>query len=82
MMKNTGVFATEEEFAELKKLRNKAARTPVIALSSAQALSGRDSASVAWQRVKERCHALALEHGLPEVQGFYGIDGTKEFLES
>jgi len=29
----------------------------------------------------QKCHAMALEHGLPEISGYYGIDlKTKEFV--
>jgi len=79
-MVHTGVFATDDEQAELLELLNKARNTPVIALTSADALGGRDFASVAWKRVRERCHEVALAHGLPEVPGCYGMDNNGEFL--
>lgn len=80
-MVGTGVKANENEIEELKRLLLVARRTPVIALTSEQALSGRDLSSQAWERVKTRCHEVALAHGLPEIPGYYGCDlETGEFL--
>ncbi len=81
-MKNTGIFATEEELNKLKEMAETASRTPVIALSSEQALRGQDFASQAWERVRKECHAAALAHGLPEVTGFYGLTADGEFVEA
>ena len=82
-MKNTGVFATKDELDTLKKAATTAANTPVIALTSADALSGNDWASVAHRNVQKACHMLALEHGLPEITGYYGIRlDTGEFVEA
>lgn len=81
-MKATGVFATAEEIAELKTLASRAARTPVMALSVADGIAGRGFAATAHKRAQQRCHELALAHGLPEIKGFYGAkldDG--EFVE-
>jgi hypothetical protein len=72
-MTNTGVFATPEELAFLKEKANNAAHTPVIALTTADALAGNDLASLAHRSAQEACHVLALAHGLPEIPGFYGI---------
>ena len=79
-MTHTGVFATDAEQAELIELLHKAETTPVMALSSAQALSGNDFSVVAQKRAREKCHALALAHGLPEVPGYYGMGNDGEFL--
>jgi len=80
-MIKTNVKASPEEVVELKGLLQTAQTTPVIALSTADAMSGRDFSSLAWNRVKERCHAVALAHGLPEIPGFYGCDlKTGEFV--
>lgn len=79
-MKKTNIFASEEELEELQQLSRAAARTPVIALSSADALSGNDFASQAWRRAQERCHKVALSHGLPEISGFYGLTREGEFV--
>ncbi len=80
-MRNTGVKCTEEERKELVSLAEAARRTPVIALSSKAALEGRDLSSQAWDLAKKRCHELALAHGLPEIQGYYGATPEGEFVE-
>lgn len=81
-VKRLNVFATDEEKKELVELMKTAQTTPAIALSSAQALAGEDFASQAWKRVFERCHAMALSHGLSEIPGYYGCDtSTGEFVE-
>lgn len=74
-MKKTGTFATEEEQAELKALAEKAQKTPAILLFGKHNLA-RD----AWKRARERCHEIALAHGLPEVPGYYGMDEDGEFV--
>lgn len=80
-MKRLNIFATDEEKKELGELLKTAQTTPAMALSSTQALAGNDFASLAWKRVNERCHKIALSHGLPEISGFYGCDlETGEFV--
>ena len=81
-MDNTGVKATPEELKELREMAEQASRTPVIAMSSADALGGRDWATMAWKRCQERCHAIALAHGLPEIEGFYGLTNDGEFVRT
>ena len=68
-MKHTGVKATPEEVKRLKSMLN----TPVMFLSGGQRMGG--------DPVKE-CHRLALEHGLPEITGYYGITRDGEFVET
>ena len=66
-MYRSKVKATPEEIQSLKDQMN----TPLIMLQC-----GPMGPSPA-----ERCHEMALAHGLPEQSGFYGIDGkTGEFL--
>lgn len=79
-LKKTGKFATKTEVKRLQKLLKVAQNTPVIALTSSDALNGRDLASMAWKRVQEACHKCALRHGLPEIKGFYGLDQDGEFV--
>lgn len=80
-MTKTAIYATPEEIEALKKGLSRAQNTPAFGLSSAQVLSGNDFASMAWRDVKRACHYAALQHGLPEIEGFYGIDlQTGEFL--
>ena len=64
-MTNTGVFATREEIEELKDILN----TPVMMIFEPR----RDARNV--------CHEMALKHGLPEIQGYYGIRGSGEFVK-
>jgi hypothetical protein len=65
-MKHTGVFATEDETKRLKE----AAKTPYIVVAGIEPPS-----------VQVMCHGMALEHGLPEIPGYYGLDlETGEFL--
>ena len=79
-MTNTGVFATKEELALVKEKAERACTTPVMALSLADGLAGRDFASLAHMNAMQTCHALALKHGLPEIEGFYGMDNDGEFV--
>ena len=81
-MKKTGVFATDKEKKLLKKELKEAENTPVIAFSSYHALEEGGCAGVAWQALKEHCHKIALKHGLPEIEGFYGMDKNGEFISA
>lgn len=79
-MIKTGVFATPTEIEELKDLLSRARNTPVIALSVAHGIERGGFAGEATQAMLERCHAIAISHGLPEIEGFYGCDlATGEF---
>ena len=31
---------------------------------------------------RKACHQLALDYGLPEIQGYYGIDKDREFVRT
>lgn len=65
-MKRTGIKATEDEVASLRA----AASAPVMMVGGT---TPRDPAAMA--------HEIALQHGLPEIPGFYGLDlATGEFL--
>lgn len=67
-MKKTGVFATKEEITMLKDMMN----TPMIMLQCGPP-----------PNPAKECHKLALDHGLPEISGYYGLDLNEgEFLES
>lgn len=81
-MIHTGVKIKPEELKRLKELADRAAHTPVIALSLAEGLSGNDWASRAWRNAQEACHALALQYGLPEIPGFYGLTNDGEFVRT
>lgn len=80
-MDRLNVFATKEETEKMKKDLIEARNTPVIAMSVKHGIEKGGFAGEAHQRVKEECHKLALAHGLPEIQGFYGMDcETGEFV--
>ena len=65
-MKRTNVFATIEERDSLRRM----VETPAITLQCGSPQSPLD-----------RSHELALQHGLPEIMGRYGIDlETREFI--
>jgi hypothetical protein len=73
----TGVFATPEEVAELNAAYERARNTPVISFG------GPDMASVAFHQMIKRSHEMAIAHGLPEIEGYYGLDlDSMEFLKS
>ena len=74
-----GVYMTDEEYAESCTRVNAARNTPVIALSSAHAFRGGLSGE-AWKLAKEYIHRCALNHGLPEITGYYGVAPNGEFL--
>jgi len=80
MMNKTGIFATKKEKKLLQKELISAQNTPVIAFSSRHALEKGGLAGEAWQRLREHCHKIAIEHGLPEIKGFYGMDKNGEFV--
>ena len=54
---------TKEEHEELTNLYHEAQTTPVIALSCADMLSGRDWASQAWDRVRAKMDELGKKYG-------------------
>jgi hypothetical protein len=75
-MTKTGVFATPEQREKLQKMTDEARRTPVILVG------GVDVAGNAWSLVQRACHAAALENGLPEIPGFYGMTEEGEFVKT
>ncbi len=77
-MKKTGIFATEEEFEDLKRLSNKGWRVgDTVMVSSVMEGITKDQATV---DAKKTCHKVALSYGLPEIEGYYGIGLDKEFV--
>lgn len=71
--KNTGVFATADEIAELLELRKAVDGKPLIFVDG-------DLGRSSWLRLVQRCHAIALSHGLPEIPGYYGMEASAEFV--
>lgn len=64
-MEGMGVFATKKEVETLNELVN----MPVIMIGG-----------YLPPDPLKRCHELALAHGLPEIEGYYGISADGEFL--
>jgi hypothetical protein len=54
---------SEEDRQELVKLFEEAQTTPIIALSCADMLSGRDWASQAWDRLRAKMDELGKKYG-------------------
>ncbi len=62
------IVITEEECTKLVNLYTDAQNTPVIALSSADMLSGNDWASQAWRRVGEFQEELGKKYGFDHMK--------------
>ncbi len=75
-VEGTGVYATDEEKKELDELAERARKTPVILLFGKHDLAGD-----AQKRMFDKCYEYALAHGLPEIQGQYGLGLDGEFLK-
>lgn len=70
-MKDTGIFVTSEELAELKRLAEEARHAPVMTVRS----DIPTFAESAQRRLQNRVNALAVAHGLPARPGWnYGVD--------
>ncbi len=65
-MRRTGVFATEEQIARIRA----AVETPYMVVGG-----------VPPEDPRVVCHRCALEQGLPEIPGTYGVYGDGEFVE-
>jgi hypothetical protein len=75
---HTGVFATDEERNKCQELAKQAASTPVITISS----NLPSFAETAWKRTNEAVYTAALAHGLPEIEGYYGMTPEGEFVRT
>jgi len=77
-MIHTKVYATEEEFEALKKIVSQGWKPGdiMIVFSVGEGIK-RDQKTV---DAKEACHAVALKHGLPEIEGYYGVSNEREFI--
>jgi hypothetical protein len=60
--RNRTVTLTKEEHDKLVELYERAQTTPVIALSVADGLAGRDFATLAWNRVQEYMDKLGAKY--------------------
>ncbi len=79
-MKDTGVFVSK---GDLEKLLNLVRRgwqpgQTMIVFSVGEGIA-RDEATV---DAKKACHKLALDYGLPEIEGYYGIKHDGEFVKT
>lgn len=51
----------------------------VVIISSVVQGMRKDQATI---DAREACHKVALNHGLPEIQGYYGIHMSREFVSA
>lgn len=77
-IKQTGIFATEEELKGIMLMAQRGwmPGEPLFVLCGSEW----ETKGNATHSAKEYCHAIALSHGLPEIEGFYGIDKSGEFI--
>ena len=79
-MKDTGVFATEEEMKDLRNLANAGwQHGEIMMVTSVMQGIIKDQKTIDAEKT---CHAIALSHGLPEIKGYYGIAENREFVTS
>lgn len=79
-MESTGVFVAKEDLGKLQKLAHKGWQPgqAMITFSVGEGIK-RDQATV---DVTKACHQLALDYGLPEIKGYYGITLKGEFVST
>ena len=77
-MKKTGVQVSKKDFGILSKLARRGwmPGQTMIVFSVGEGIR-RDQAKV---DAKKACHQLALDYGLPEIEGYYGITHEGEFV--
>lgn len=77
-MTHTKVFATKEDTEKLLLLARKGWMSGdiMIVFSVGEGIR-KDAATVDARKV---CHQLALDYGLPEIPGYYGITKEGEFV--
>lgn len=78
IVKHTGKFATKEDIEKLFRLVTKGWQDGemMIVFSVGDGIR-KDQATV---DAKKACHQLALDYGLPEIEGYYGMTKDGEFL--
>ena len=78
-MKNTGIKCTQEDLDKLVNLVRKGWQhnETMIVFSVGEGIK-KDQATVDAVKV---CHQLALDYGLPEITGYYGITNDGEFVK-
>jgi hypothetical protein len=77
-MKKTGVKVSQEDFDKLVRLSRQGWQPgeTMIVFSVDEGIR-KDAATVDAQKA---CHKLARDYGLPEINGYYGIDLDQEFV--
>lgn len=79
MIVKTGTKCSKEDYDKLTKLANQGWRQgeTMIVFSVGEGIA-KDQATLDAQKI---CHELALGYGLPEIQGYYGLDIDGEFVK-
>lgn len=79
-MKRLNIFATADEIAHIKHCQS----MPVLAITNPAAPGpGVPHAIPMGESPIQAAHRAALEHGLPEIPGYYGIDlANGEFVSA
>lgn len=67
------IFIPQDELKELMDLIAKAQQTPVIAMSVRDGMEGRDFATQAWDKVREKWRELGRKYGF-NPEAVRGID--------
>lgn len=77
-MTTTGIFAPKEDIEKLQSLIRKGWQPGqvMIVFSCGEGIR-KDQATVDAKKI---CHQLALDHGLPEIEGYYGMTNDGEFV--
>jgi hypothetical protein len=57
------IMLSEEDLKELVELYQRARTTPMIAMSIADGLAGRDWSSLAWDKVRRKMDELGKKYG-------------------
>ena len=73
---NTGVFCTKEQFNTLKALADKV-QTELPADIDKGPIPYPEGP---WSELALKCHEMALATGLPDIQGYYGMDLLGQFV--
>lgn len=79
-MNYTGVFVSQDDYDKLVHLASSgwSSGEPMIVFSVGEGIK-KDQATIDTKKV---CHQLALDYGLPEIQGYYGMSKDKEFISN
>ena len=77
-MEGTGIFANKEDLGKLTSLARKGwmSGETMFVFSVGEGIR-KDQGTV---DAKKACHQLALDYGLPEIKGYYGVTNDGEFV--